>query len=372
MSNAAIEKETTETEKSGISGNTVFYLSVFLGMLGIDRFYAGKKGTGTLKLLTIGGFFIWWLADLFLIASGKFKDAQGKVIETQLSKFVQICFISPIFLFVVLGYFFYLTETPEEAAERKAKQYAALNESKDKREANERARKANLLTEYVRNNDAQKLTELLQKEKIDLNSFPYNRALPRAAFKGLQNIVGILVGNGAKGDTGIEQEEQEFLFEFSLDDFKNRFNEIVKIMGNRSSSKLAKIKDVSISQGLLTAKLDGRLQSLVDVSILGHIRDGRISMLSIRCMGTGNDVGQIAEFQIYAHAFIMSIDASLGDEGANSISGKMYEDISNNKPSKNGSVVIVNSDELSKNGYKYEYSMTLQESTLKYAITAER
>ena len=52
-------------------------LSIFLGGLGIDRFYLGYTGLGILKLLTCGGVWIWWLIDLILIATGKMKDANG-------------------------------------------------------------------------------------------------------------------------------------------------------------------------------------------------------------------------------------------------------------------------------------------------------
>ena len=53
-------------------------LSIFLGGLGIDRFYLGYIGLGILKLLTGGGFGIWWLVDLILIATGKMKTNDGQ------------------------------------------------------------------------------------------------------------------------------------------------------------------------------------------------------------------------------------------------------------------------------------------------------
>ncbi len=43
--------------------------SILLGCLGVDRFYMGYIGTGILKLITFGGFGIWWLIDLILIAT---------------------------------------------------------------------------------------------------------------------------------------------------------------------------------------------------------------------------------------------------------------------------------------------------------------
>jgi len=43
-------------------------LSVYLGSLGIDRFYMGYIGTGILKLITLGGLGIWSLIDIILIA----------------------------------------------------------------------------------------------------------------------------------------------------------------------------------------------------------------------------------------------------------------------------------------------------------------
>ena len=52
-------------------------VSIFLGELGIDRFYLGYIGTGILKLITCGGFGIWWLIDLIMIATGKLKPKDG-------------------------------------------------------------------------------------------------------------------------------------------------------------------------------------------------------------------------------------------------------------------------------------------------------
>ncbi|MEM7175415.1 MAG: TM2 domain-containing protein [Chlamydiota bacterium] len=56
-------------------------LSFFLGQLGVHRFYNKKIGTGLLMLLTVGGFGIWWLIDLILVAVGQFKDKNGRLVS---------------------------------------------------------------------------------------------------------------------------------------------------------------------------------------------------------------------------------------------------------------------------------------------------
>lgn len=52
-------------------------LSVFLGFLGADRFYAGKHVTGALKLVTGGGLGIWWIVDIISVLAGRAGD-KGK------------------------------------------------------------------------------------------------------------------------------------------------------------------------------------------------------------------------------------------------------------------------------------------------------
>ena len=52
-------------------------LSIFVGQLGVDRFYLGYTGLGVFKLLTFGGLGIWWLIDLIMIAQKKLGPADG-------------------------------------------------------------------------------------------------------------------------------------------------------------------------------------------------------------------------------------------------------------------------------------------------------
>ena len=52
-------------------------LSLFLGGLGIDRFYLGYTGLGILKLITCGGCGIWSIIDLIMIAIGNLGDVNG-------------------------------------------------------------------------------------------------------------------------------------------------------------------------------------------------------------------------------------------------------------------------------------------------------
>ena len=56
-------------------------LCYFLGFLGVHRFYVGKIGTGILMIVTFGGFGIWVIVDMVLIATGSFRDKQDLLIK---------------------------------------------------------------------------------------------------------------------------------------------------------------------------------------------------------------------------------------------------------------------------------------------------
>ncbi|MGR7483751.1 cytochrome c oxidase assembly factor Coa1 family protein [Klebsiella aerogenes] len=74
------------------------FLAFFFGFLGLDRFYLGKIKTGILKLITLGGFGIWWsidavllLLDAFLYSLGRergfVKDKRGQDLKYGLSAY---------------------------------------------------------------------------------------------------------------------------------------------------------------------------------------------------------------------------------------------------------------------------------------------
>ncbi len=72
---------TAVSAPSGKSFVGTLLLCLFLGELGIHRFYVGKTGTGILMFLTLGGLGLWMLVDLIIIATGNFNDSDGTAIK---------------------------------------------------------------------------------------------------------------------------------------------------------------------------------------------------------------------------------------------------------------------------------------------------
>ncbi len=46
-------------------------LSILFGWFGIDRFYVNHIGLGFLKLITFGGWGVWWIIDIILFSTRK-------------------------------------------------------------------------------------------------------------------------------------------------------------------------------------------------------------------------------------------------------------------------------------------------------------
>ncbi|KAF9959057.1 hypothetical protein BGZ65_000900, partial [Modicella reniformis] len=63
--------------KSDRSYAITIILSIFFGYIGVDRFYLGYIITSLLKLVTAGGFGIWYIVDIILIVIGALPDHNG-------------------------------------------------------------------------------------------------------------------------------------------------------------------------------------------------------------------------------------------------------------------------------------------------------
>lgn len=66
---------------------TTLIICIFLGVLGIHRFYIGKVGSGIAMLLfSLSGLglivsLVWWLVDIIVLATGTMKDKYGGFIK---------------------------------------------------------------------------------------------------------------------------------------------------------------------------------------------------------------------------------------------------------------------------------------------------
>ena len=76
------KKNKKTSKKSAAAGEgksqlVALLLALFIGVLGIHRFYLGYMGIGIIQLLTLGGFGIWALIDLIMIITGSLKPKDG-------------------------------------------------------------------------------------------------------------------------------------------------------------------------------------------------------------------------------------------------------------------------------------------------------
>lgn len=70
--------------------SVVLILCILLGLIGFHRFYVGKGGTAILMLLTFGGFGIWTLVDLVIIALNEFTDEDGRKIKRNKNSIAEV------------------------------------------------------------------------------------------------------------------------------------------------------------------------------------------------------------------------------------------------------------------------------------------
>jgi TM2 domain-containing membrane protein YozV len=66
---------------SNKSFSVAWIVSLLVGSLGIDRFYLGFTKLGILKLLTLGGFGVWYIIDFIRLGFGKQRDVRGKPLQ---------------------------------------------------------------------------------------------------------------------------------------------------------------------------------------------------------------------------------------------------------------------------------------------------
>lgn len=83
-----VTAEKVQSQKGASEKNhtIALLLAIFLGFLGIHRFYVGKPGTGILWLLTAGVFGVGWFVDVVWLLGNCFDDWSGAPIVSEKGK----------------------------------------------------------------------------------------------------------------------------------------------------------------------------------------------------------------------------------------------------------------------------------------------
>jgi TM2 domain-containing membrane protein YozV len=121
--------------------NTVILLNFFFGIVGAHRFYLGKKITGVLMALTLGGLLFWSFSDLVVSIFGNCKDSKGRVLDKRynlsmaiamfvLSVLVMLCWGVVLYAFILPPLFSDLMKASREHSVASA--YQAVIESEDR------------------------------------------------------------------------------------------------------------------------------------------------------------------------------------------------------------------------------------------------
>jgi TM2 domain-containing membrane protein YozV len=62
------------------SRTVTLLLAATLGVFGLHRFYVGRVRSGILMAMTLGGLGIWYLYDVIMVATGSFRDDEGRLV----------------------------------------------------------------------------------------------------------------------------------------------------------------------------------------------------------------------------------------------------------------------------------------------------